>query len=116
MISKDKENKIKVVFLGEYQTGKTSIVNRLVNNTYNESVISTFEPVQLTFHYNNCSFDIWDLGGQKRCRTLNRVFFKKCHVIFMVYSINDRRTFDEIQNYYYNEVINYCTSEPSIIV
>ena len=116
MISKDKENKIKVVFLGEYQTGKTSIVNRLVNNTYNESVISTFAYDQLTFHYNNCSFDIWDLSGQERCRALNRVFFKKCHVIFMVYSINDRRTFDEIQNYYYNEVINFCISEPSIIV
>ena len=47
-------------------------------------------------------------GGQERYRTLNRVFYKKCHVVFMVYSVDNRRSFEEIKEYYYNDVINTC--------
>ena len=111
----DNENKIKAVFLGEYQTGKTSIINRLINNTYDESVISTTAPISASFEYKNFSFDVWDLGGQERYRTLNRVFYKKCHVVFMVYSVDNRRSFEEIKEYYYNDVINTC-KETSILL
>ena len=35
------QNKLKVLILGNSQTGKTSFINRLVSNTFSDNVVST---------------------------------------------------------------------------
>lgn len=92
--------KIKVVLIGETMTGKTSLIKRLIENTFEEESASTLvaTTVTKTFTYEGgqLTLDIWDTAGQEKFRSLNKVFYKSAIIIILVYNITERNTFEQI--------------------
>ena len=101
----------KVVLLGESGVGKTCIIARFINNTFEENLISTtgasYAGKTMTFdEYDGKSirFEIWDTAGQEKYRSLTKIFYKDAGIAILVYDITRKETFEEIQKYWYYQV------------
>ena len=107
----------KLVVIGPSDTGKTNLINRYVNNEYDNYSYHTagasFARKTITLDNNeNINCDIWDTAGSERYRSLLRIFIKNSHGIIIVYDISRKYTFDEIR--YYLDLIDYA--RPNVIV
>ena len=108
---KDSRLECKVVLLGETMTGKTSLISRLVDNTFNYNEQTTFVASNYTKEieypeFNNITLklQIWDTAGQEKFRSINKIFYKEAAVAILVYDITNERTFEQLKSYWYQEV------------
>ena len=102
-----REGTIKAILLGESMVGKTALIKRIISNTFEET-ISTNGPssnyVDIEINGNTLKLTLWDTAGQERFRSLNKLYYKGAEIEFLVYSVTDRRSFEELKNYWYQEV------------
>ena len=49
-------------------------------------------------------FEIWDTAGQEKYRALTKIFYKDAGVAILVYDITRKESFDEIKDYWYNQI------------
>ena len=111
-MSEDGEaNTCKVVLLGESGVGKTCIISRYTNNTFEDNIMSTtgasYCGKAMTFDEyggKTIKFEIWDTAGQEKYRALTKIFYKDAAVAILVYDITRKDSFDEIKNYWYNQI------------
>ena len=102
----------KVVLIGEAGVGKTSIIQRYITNTFSSGVRSTgganFIEKKTEFKDINqkVKFEIWDTAGQERFRSLARVFYNNAAVCIMVYDITNKKSFEELKNFWAEDVKN----------
>ena len=99
----------KVVLLGESDVGKLDIINTLVNEYFNPDwslgLSSQFIKKRINLKDDKAvNFDIWENPGQEKYRSLGKIFYKDAKVIIFVYDITNKKSFDEIKNYWYEEV------------
>ena len=100
----------KVVLLGESGVGKTCIISRYINGTFDEGVVSTngasYAGKTMTFEDMNKSikFEIWDTAGQEKYRSLTKIFYKDAAVAVLVYDITNAKSYEELKNYWYNQI------------
>ena len=119
---KDPKLECKVVLLGETMTGKTSLISRLVDNTFNYNEMTTFvasnqskEFVYSEFGGVTLTLQIWDTAGQEKFRSINKIFYKDASIAILVYDITRRETFDDIRTYWINQLNQYGKSDLSMI-
>ena len=115
MADDDVAKTCKVVLLGESGVGKTCIIARFINNTFEDNIISTtgasYASKSCSFpEYENrtIKFEIWDTAGQEKYRALTKIFYKDAGVAILVYDITRKESFDEIKNYWYNQIKEYA--------
>ena len=108
---KDSKLKCKVVLLGEMLTGKTSLISRLVDNTFNYNETTTFVASNFSkeieyseFNGITLTLQIWDTAGQEKFRSVNKIFYKEAAVVILVYDITNERSFEQLKTYWYQEV------------
>ena len=99
MGDEQKENKVKLILVGQPRTGKTAIYNRLLTNTYDANSMSSQTPKNQTkvvsLDTGDVEIDVWDTAGQEVFRTLNKIYYKKAVFVLLVYSIDDEKSFEE---------------------
>ncbi len=107
------ENKIDchICFLGSTYVGKTSLLNRLISDKFNENEITTCNPKYYekkieTYNGNCLNVQFWDTAGQEKYRAITNMIYKKADIIILTYAINDKSSYEEIKNYWFNEVNN----------
>lgn len=90
---------IQVVILGAARTGKTTILNRLVDQKNETEYTPT---IGVDFFCKNYTLDggdkkvkcqIWDTAGQERFQSLLDTYIKSTSVVIFVYSIDDSSSF-----------------------
>lgn len=91
--------------LGDTCVGKTSLLNQIYTNTFNqyqESSIGASNPSKLVYYARNnviAKFYIWDTAGQERYRSLAPLYAKGATVIIVVYDITYRASFDNVSKW-----------------
>ena len=60
--------------------------------------------------------EIWDTAGQERFRTLNKIFIKDAKIIILVYDITEKKSFDEICNFWYKDIISQLDNIDKLII
>ena len=111
-MSEDGEAKTcKVVLLGESGVGKTCIISRYTNNTFEENIMSTtgasYCGKAMTFDEyggKTIKFEIWDTAGQERYRALTKMFYKNAIAAVIVYDITRKRSFEEINTFWIKQI------------
>ena len=97
MNEEDNVLEIKMILLGDSAVGKTSIINRYVDDNFSGNLMSstamTFTQKILTINKQNIQLNIWDTVGQEKFRSLSKLFFKDTKIVVLVYSIIDKKTF-----------------------
>ena len=115
MSEDDSSKTCKVVLLGESGVGKTCIIARFINNTFEDNIMSTTgasyagKTMQFYEFQGKCiKFEIWDTAGQEKYRSLTKIFYKDAGVAILVYDITRKESFEEIQKYWYNQIKEYA--------
>ena len=104
-ISSNDSPEIKVILLGEPAVGKTSIIKRYYDDTFEESQGSTISMsfVEKTIEIDNQSYRliIWDTIGQEAYRSISKLFMTETKIVILVYGIDNKKTFTNL-DYWYN--------------
>ena len=101
----------KAILVGDPGVGKTCIINKYIKGTFNDDEPSTMatsyteKNILLKDSGESIKFNIWDTAGQERFRSLGKIFYKDANAAILVYDITSKKSFDEIKNYWYNEII-----------
>ena len=118
----DNKNKIcKVILVGETGVGKTCIIVRYVSEEYKEETISTTgasyasKIVEFKEYNKSVQFQIWDTAGQEKYRGLTKLFYKDAKIVILVYDMTRKKSFEEIKNYWYNQIKENSSEEISKI-
>ena len=100
----------KVVLVGDSGVGKTCIIQRYVNNNYNENTESTsastytYKVVDYKQFNKSISFDIWDTAGQELYRALAKNFYLNASIGILVYDVRRKESFESIKDYWYEQL------------
>lgn len=104
--------------LGDTSVGKTSLVNRLISDAFDNSTQPT--TAASFFHYKATSPDsqsmqIWDTAGMEQFKSLNSLYYRNAVGGVLVFDITSRKTFDSLQNWYDDFLAN-CAPGPIVYV
>lgn len=111
----------KVVFLGASGVGKTCIVQRAIEDIFDDSkeptVGASYSTIRISNSRNeNISLRIWDTAGQERFKSLAPMYYHDSKVAIIVYSIDSRDSFVSAQDWI-SEIESHCRDEmPKIII
>ena len=112
--SQGNSNSYKVVLVGESGVGKTSVTSYFLYNSFNESQTptdtATFAQklIEIKEINKTIEFDIWDTAGQEVYRSLTKLFYNEAKAAILVYDITNKKSFQEIQNYWFKEIKENC--------
>jgi small GTP-binding protein len=95
---------IKVVVAGKSATGKTSLVKRIYENTFDENEKATIGigPYITTATADNgdvYKVHMWDTAGQERFNSLVQSYFRGSCIVVLVYAINSDASFHELDKW-----------------
>jgi len=97
----------RVITLGDSGVGKTNFIFRFIDDKFSLNYFSTFgidtkfKNVKLD---NGCEikFKIYDTAGQERFKSISQNYIKKANGILLMYSISDKASFNNIENWMTN--------------
>ena len=93
----------KVIFVGDANTGKTSIINRIIDNPFNEtyevSIGIDFMSKNIRFRGQNIKIQIWDSAGQEKYKGLIPSYVRNSSIVFLIYDVSTKTSFDNIPNW-----------------
>lgn len=125
ILSKTRQGKLppgefstKLIFIGDFKVGKTSLIKRFVENSFQESYISTIG-LQISKktidigENTKVKFIIWDIGGQKTTVAPN--FYKGANSAFIVVDRTRIETLNNV-NRWHNEIKNKVPKNIQIVV
>jgi small GTP-binding protein len=99
---------VKIILLGDSGVGKTSIINRYVNNKFNpdmaSSLCSSSNNVEIIKDNIKYKLIIWDTSGQEVYHSLTNLFIKGTNIAILTYAINSLTSFEGL-NYWYKALI-----------
>ena len=96
----DSDKPIKIILLGESGVGKTSLIRVFFGLNFKNESESTFSSIcyEYEFIYNDkkYKYSIWDTAGQEAYRSINKLIIREAKIILIVYAINNKNSFDQI--------------------
>jgi len=95
--------KLKLVVVGDSGVGKTNLIKRFANNTFNSNSKATVgvEFLSKSFKINNRIFkiEIWDTAGQERYKSITAAYYKGAKGALVVYDITSKISFENIDKW-----------------
>ena len=114
------KKEIKVVLVGESQTGKTSLLNCFKGEKFDENTKSTLGAscyhLELEYKTQPMVFQVWDTAGDEKYHSINRYFYKDASVVIIVYDITNPLSFDCIKDYWIDEIKNKTNTNPVCLI
>jgi Ras-related protein Rab-10 len=103
----------KLLLIGDSGVGKTCVLFRFSDDTFNTTFISTigidFKIKTVELQGKKIKLQIWDTAGQERFHTITTSYYRGANGILLVYDITQPKTFDNISKWLRN--INEHASE-----
>uniref|UniRef100_A0A0N5ANJ1 Ras-related protein Rab-8A n=1 Tax=Syphacia muris TaxID=451379 RepID=A0A0N5ANJ1_9BILA len=104
----------KLLLIGDSGVGKTCVLFRFSDDSFNSSFISTigidFKIRTIDLDGKKIKLQIWDTAGQERFRTITTAYYRGAMGIMLVYDITNEKTFDNIKNWIRN-IEDHASSE-----
>ena len=97
------DSSIKVIILGDSYVGKSSLINRLINNKFVElsSTLSIeYHTYIISINDYKIRMQLWDTAGQEKYNSIISNYYKGTDVAIFVYSIDKQETFENIQMWF----------------
>uniref|UniRef100_A0AC35TM21 Ras-related protein Rab-18 n=1 Tax=Rhabditophanes sp. KR3021 TaxID=114890 RepID=A0AC35TM21_9BILA len=117
MGSEDAVTTLKILVIGESGVGKSSLMLRYVDDTFNAEISATigvdFRVTIRNINGDNVKLAIWDTAGQERFRTLTPSYYRGAQGVICVYDVSTRSTFTRLEHWL-QEIDTYCTRGEAI--
>ena len=107
------EKRLRICVLGKTMVGKTCLINRFLNGKYQVEHDRTIEEnysKYLKIREEECMFEIIDTGGLDEYLSSLDIWINNSDGFLLVYSINDKDSFDGIKMRYEN-ILKYKRSK-----
>jgi len=93
----------KILLLGDGGVGKTSLLLRFIDNTFDPDYKSTIGVQFMTrvvrFDNKYVKLIIWDIAGQSKHATYRHLYYKAANGVILVYDITRDRTFQNLSRW-----------------
>ncbi|CAH1171255.1 unnamed protein product [Phaedon cochleariae] len=103
MATNNNSYNFKVVLLGEGCVGKTSLVLRYVEDSFNSKHLSTIQASflnkKINLDGNRLNLSIWDTAGQERFHALGPIYYRSSNGAILVYDITDMDSFQKVKSW-----------------
>ena len=94
------DEKCQLLIIGDSTVGKTSILSRFANGTFNSNYLATVGLENFTkdeiIDNKTVRIKIWDTAGQERYKALTKGFFRNAQGIMIVYDVTNAETFENL--------------------
>ena len=102
---------VKLIFIGESGVGKTSLIKQFIDKYFIDKKLTTIghDILQKEIYLSEDKkiiLNIWDTCGQEQFRTINQLFLKNAKIVLFVYDITQKKSFEELKNFWYEYVIS----------
>ena len=110
-----------VIFLGNYQVGKTALAQRLCNDIYEPEKLKVtygvgFMTKELVVDNKKIVLNIRDTAGDERYHSLMKMYYNEVHGVFIVYDISNKNSLDKIKFWVDDLDINGNSMERRVLV
>ena len=111
----------KVIIIGEAGVGKTSLVKKFVSGhftrDYRTSIGANLFVKELNLDSDiNVSIQIWDIAGQERWKKMRHLYYRGAHGALIVGDSTRRNTFEQLKEFWNQDIKKYCGDIPKILV
>lgn len=114
----------KIILLGDSGVGKTSIILRFSDNSYNPDFHSTigvdFRVSQQTINNKSVKLQLWDTAGQERFRNIVSSYYRVAHAALFIFDITNLASFENItmwigesENFFKDSVAKFLVGNKS---
>ena len=107
----DQENGIKITLLGNPGVGKTCIISKYIDDTFEENEESTiganFMEKIIKRGDKEVLLNIWDTAGQEKFHSLGKHFYKDSYIVCFVYDITNQESLDSLKARWYPDLQKY---------
>ena len=97
-----------VILLGDTKINKTKLFNIIIGNKTNETSTkhnyAYFEEKTININGLELNINIWDTPGGENHKEANKHFIKDCIISYLCFHFNNRKSFENVKNYYKNIV------------
>lgn len=94
---------IKLLVIGNSGVGKTNMLLKFCDNNFMTSHLTTigidFKIKTILIGKDKVRLQIWDTAGQEKFKTITQTYYRGAMGIVLTYAINERETFEDIQNW-----------------
>ena len=110
---------IKIIFLGANGVGKTNIIKTILGKKINKQYEHTPKNTNYQYIYyledkKNVNVDIIEINGEYADNTELKDIFQFCRIYFLVFDVNKKETFSELNNWINN--IKKYSEEKKILI
>ena len=96
---KDIKSELKIIVIGNSNTGKTSFVNKWTKGTftdnYKATVVSEFSYKVFQYKDKYYRIQLWDLAGQDKNTHITKIFSKNSHGCLVLCDITNKETLND---------------------
>ena len=94
---------LKVVLVGDTKVGKSCILSRFVQGTFDRNMPPTIGAAFLTkvvsTPHGNVRLQLWDTAGQEKFRSLAPMYYRSAAVAILVFDITSKSTLDGLEDW-----------------
>ena len=98
---------IKILTLGDTLVGKTSIILRFSDNTFNENQLATigldFKTKYIRAGDASVKIALWDTAGQEKFKNIAKQYYNGANGVLLIYDVCNRKSFERIE-FWLNEL------------
>jgi small GTP-binding protein len=100
---RDVDPSIKVVFLGESGSGKTSIINRYIDKSFSPLTSPTIgcfgRTVPYEYRDQTYNLNLWDTAGQEIYRSLTPMYYRNSNAAIVVFDVTNHDSFNQLEGW-----------------
>jgi small GTP-binding protein len=105
----------RVLVVGQPSVGKTSLVRRLMDGTYDDKEKSTMTVEMRVLPTGECQALVWDFGGQEYMHATHPFFFSRRCLYLLVINVRNEKDHNRLE-YWLQTIRSYGEDSPVIIV
>ncbi|CAD8207138.1 unnamed protein product [Paramecium octaurelia] len=93
------QHQIKILFLGEIGTGKTTLLLKYVTQEYcpQQSTVGVdYKQKFVEYQGKMIKLQLWDSAGLEKFQSISQNYFRKANSIFFIYEITNKKPFEEV--------------------
>lgn len=116
----DHEFVFKLIAVGDPAVGKTSLIQRWTQGSFNTNYIATIGAQFSRYEYVDEDTNIyarlfaWDIAGQKEFSFMRPTFYTGAKAALLVFDLTNPQTFDNLEEWS-AEIAKYCGDIPTIV-
>lgn len=90
---------LKIIILGSGRVGKTSFIQRYINDSFNAETLSSLGASHLLKKWKSFFISIWDTPGQSKYNVISEFYYRNANAAILSFDLTDRESFLHLKSY-----------------